>query len=43
MIAAELIAADALKVKLNVMASENDLIGKRECLIVTGSVLDQSA
>lgn len=39
MIAAELIAADALKDKLKVMTSDSGRIAKRERLIVTGSVL----
>lgn len=41
MIVAEVIAADALKDKLKVMASDSGRITKREHLIVTGSVLDQ--
>lgn len=43
MIAAELVAADALKDKLNEMANDSGRIAKREHLIVKGSVLDRSA
>ncbi|WP_341869373.1 hypothetical protein [Pseudomonas allii] len=44
MIVAEVIAAaEALKDKLKVMASDSGRITKRERLIVTSSVLDQSA
>lgn len=43
MIVAEVIAAEALKDKLKVMASDSGRIAKRERLIVTSSVLDQSA
>ena len=43
MIVAEVIAAEALKDKLKVMASDSGRIKKRERLIVTSSVLDLSA
>lgn len=43
MIVAEVIAAEALKDKLKVMASDSGRITKRERLIVTSSVLDLSA
>ncbi|WLI09789.1 hypothetical protein PSH66_04120 [Pseudomonas sp. FP597] len=43
MIVAEVIAAEALKDKLKVMASDSGRIAKRERLIVTSSELDQSA
>lgn len=43
MIVAEVIAAEALKDKLKVMASDSGRITRRERLIVTSSVLDLSA
>ncbi|WP_338509003.1 hypothetical protein [Pseudomonas poae] len=43
MIDADVIAADALKGKLKVMASDNDLIGNRERFIVTGFLPGRSA
>ena len=43
MIDADVMAADALKDKLKVLASDNGLIGKRERFIVFGSAPGRSA